>query len=54
MDRKKCLEAAQEITLDRETSYGTPEENFTLIADLWSQYLRKRVAARDVGMMTVL
>ena len=54
MDRKECLEAAQEITLDREASYGTPEENFTLIADLWSQYLRKRVAARDVGMMMVL
>ena len=54
MNRTECLKAAEEITLDRQASYGTPEENFTMIADLWSQYLRKRIAARDVGMMMML
>tara|TARA_R110000822_G_scaffold44890_4_gene120314 strand:+ start:2277 stop:2540 length:264 start_codon:yes stop_codon:yes gene_type:complete len=54
MNRGECLAAAEAATKDREVSYGTPADNFTLIADLWSQYLRKRVSARDVGMMMVL
>lgn len=42
MTRKEILEAAAACVCgDREEDYGTPEDNFRLIADLWSVYIKK-------------
>ena len=40
MTRKQILELAQKcVCADREAEYGTPEENFRAIAELWAVYL---------------
>ena len=40
MKRSEILDKAKEIVNgQREQDYGTPEDNFGLIADLWSVYL---------------
>lgn len=40
MNRKEILEAAQKCVCgDREQDYGSPESNFTTIANLWTDYL---------------
>ena len=36
---------------DRQEDYGTPENNFTLIADLWECYTGHKYSAVDVAMM---
>lgn len=39
--REGILEAAKQcVCTDREGQYGSPEDNFTLIAKLWSEFLR--------------
>lgn len=39
--REGILEAAKQcVCTDREGQYGSPEDNFRLIAKLWSEYLR--------------
>lgn len=54
-NREICLKKAMEIvTGDREKDYGTPEDNFKLIAELWSIYLRADVSPVDVAMMMSL
>lgn len=54
-NREKCLNRALEIvTGDREQAYGTPEDNFKMIAELWSSYLEADVSAVDVAMMMSL
>lgn len=35
----------------RADDYGTPEDNFTIIADLWSTYTGHKLTAVDVSMM---
>ena len=53
--REECLRRANEIVNgQREQSYGTPEDNFRLIAELWSSYLEADVSAVDVAMMMAL
>nr|DAF27531.1 MAG TPA: hypothetical protein [Caudoviricetes sp.] len=53
--RKAVLEAAiQTVCEDRPDAYGEPENNFALIADLWSTYLDRTVMADDVAMMMCL
>ena len=43
MKRKEILEAAMRCVCgDREQDYGTPEKNFELIADLWTEYLKAK------------
>lgn len=38
----------------REQDYGTPEENLSITAALWSGYLGTKVTALDVSMMMCL
>jgi len=55
MTRGVCLDEAKEIVHgDREKSYGTPENNFSRIALLWSDYIGYPISAVDVAMMMVL
>ena len=55
MTRKECLHKAESCVCgQREQDYGTPEQNFQLIADLWSAYLRSNISAQDVAMMMAL
>lgn len=55
MNRKETLEKAMECVLgQREQDYGTPENNFKMIAELWSTYLGIDISAVDVAMMMAL
>ena len=55
MTRKEVLEAAAEIVCkDREEKYGKPENNFELIAKMWSIWLDTEVTASDVAMMMAM
>lgn len=47
-------EAEKCICGQREQDYGSPESNFGIIANLWSDYLDVEVTALDVSMMMVL
>ena len=53
--REECLRKACEIVNgQREQSYGTPEDNFKVIAEMWSAYLEADVSAVYVAMMMSL
>lgn len=55
--RASLLAAAEKcVCHDRETQYGTPENNFGLIARYWTLYLdgRSEPTAKDVGIMLAL
>ena len=53
--REECLrEACEIVNGQREKSYGTPEDNFRVIAEMWSAYLEADVSAVDVAMMMAL
>lgn len=53
--RSECLDTAKEIVCkDRENTYGSPEDNFKLIADLWSTYIGAKIGPRDVAVMMIL
>jgi len=55
MTRNEILETANTyICGDREADYGTPEENFTAIAKLWSCWLDIEISAHDVAIMMTL
>jgi len=55
MNRRECLTAAAAAVCGRrEADYGTPEDNFSLIAQLWSAYLGRSVTPVDVSMMMSL
>lgn len=64
MTREEILkEALACVTGEREQQYGSPEDNFAVIADLWMVYLKNRcvssnadvfVAADDVAAMMAL
>ena len=55
MRREEVLDKAKEIvTGARQTTYGTPEDSFTTIADLWGSYLGKDLSPKDVAMLMVL
>lgn len=58
MNRKDCLvEAARCVCTDREETYGQPEDNFQIIADLWTDYLGEPdlvIEAKDVASMMML
>ena len=50
--REQVLRKAKECVCgQRQQDYGTPEDNFALIASLWSAYLGKEVSAKDVDML---
>lgn len=53
--RKDILEEAQRIVDgERENQYGRPENNFSLIAKLWTSYLGVLVSPEDVAVMMIL
>lgn len=53
--REECLRMANEIVNGaRENDYGTPEDNFHAIAELWSSYLFSPIDKRDVANMMIL
>jgi hypothetical protein len=63
MTRKEILDAAAKcVLLDRNADYGSPEDNFGLISDFWSDYIRARnpgvlltpISKGDVAAMMVL
>ena len=63
LTRADILHAAEKCVCgQRETDYGTPENNFKAIAELWEAYLNKactrgvnvRVEAKDVAAMMAL
>lgn len=55
MTRKECLNAAIDaVCKDRENTYGSPEDNFKLIAELWSTYTGAKISPQDVSVMMIL
>lgn len=59
--RAQILNEARDIICsDRNKQYGEPEDNFAVIGELWSQYLRRTKGANfeldgyDVGMLMAL
>lgn len=54
-DREECLRKANEcVNGARISDYGVPEDNFSLIAGLWTEYTGHIITAEDVTMMMVL
>jgi len=56
MTRDEILCKASEIVSGhREDEYGSPEDNFQLIADLWTNYLGHmvKITAEDVAAMMI-
>lgn len=55
MTREEILSKAKECVCgQREQDYGSPENNFQLIADLWTDYLGRLISPTDVSMMMCL
>lgn len=60
MTRKEILEKAEECVCGkRQQDYGSPENNFQVIANLWIDYLQGagqavEISAKDVAMMMAL
>lgn len=59
--RESILDAAKQcVCTDRESQYGSPEDNFATIAKMWSEYLYAatgkeiEVSAHDVAAMMSL
>lgn len=53
--REEVLRKANEmVNGQREEDYGTPENNFKNIADVWSWYLDLELSALDVANMMTL
>jgi len=55
MKRPEILDTAKKMVCgERQTDYGTPENNFKAIADLWGAYKGVDFSALDVAMMMTL
>lgn len=56
MNRKEVLDTAiKTVCEDRQDSYGKPEDNFAIIAGLWSGYLGDVILeSEDVAIMMIL
>ena len=55
MKRHDVLKQAEKrVCGGRENDYGTPENNFRLIAELWTLYCGRAFTPRDVAMMMAL
>lgn len=51
MERAEILEQARKCVCgDREQDYGSPEDSFQLIADLWVPYLKKKCVSRGADV----
>lgn len=52
VNRSEILSRANDIvTGERQESYGTPEDNFGAIAQMWSVYLGYKISSVDVAAM---
>lgn len=55
MQRKEILQAAERCVCGRRVQdYGTPEDNFRMIAELWGVYKGVTFTPLDVAVMMVL
>lgn len=55
MTRAEILEVARKCVCGgQEHDYGTPEDSFGLIAELWTVYMRIPITPKDVAMMMAL
>lgn len=55
MTRSDILQKAEKCVCgQREQDYGSPEDNFQIIADLWTAYKGVSFNAEDVAMMMAL
>lgn len=55
MNREDTLkEALKIVTKDRQNAYGTPEDNFSCIAGLWSAFLSASITPQQVAVMMIL
>ena len=55
MTRKEVLQTAEKMVCGhREQDYGSPEDNFKVIADFWSTYKGVEFNSTDVAMMMAL
>ncbi len=55
MKRAEILEAARVCVCgEREQDYGSPENNFEMIAQLWTVYTGHTFTRKDVAMMMAL
>ena len=55
MNRSEILQQAEKMVCGhREQDYGSPENNFEIIAQLWSAYNGHAFSAVDVAMMMAL
>ena len=55
MKRSEILEAARLCVCgEREQDYGTPEDSFGLIGQLWTAYMGTLFTSKDVAMMMAL
>ena len=55
MIRTDILKKAESvINGDRDKAYGNPEDNFKMIADMWSVYKGVKFTSTDVGAMMAL
>lgn len=55
MKRSEILEAARVCLCgEREQDYGSPENNFEMIAQLWTVYTGHTFTQKDVAMMMAL
>lgn len=55
MNREECLDKCKEIVMGaRQENYGSPEDNFRRIADLWTDYLNRDIEPHDVAIMMIL
>lgn len=53
--RESILDAAKRCVCgDREQDYGSPEDNFAVIAALWTAYTGADITPKDVAMMMAL
>ena len=54
-EREKLLDDAKKIVCgERDKQYGTIEDNFGFIANLWTVYTGVGIEARDVANMMIL
>lgn len=55
MKRAQMLKQAEACVCGkREQDYGSPEDNFQKIAELWTAYTGQAYSAKDVAMMMAL
>lgn len=55
MTREIVLENAKNCVCgQREQDYGTPEDNFKRIGNLWSAYTGIDISSKDVAIMMIL